>query len=176
MDLEKGGDSLGRTFACGFISGTIGAAVGKALTAPIERVKLIITIQDSDQDIRSGKEPRYTSLTDTVKRVIKKKGIWPFYAGNWINTVRYAPTLAFGFGFKDLIKAQLQTNSGYSRCRTHADRYRCASWVENFFAGGMGGFLSLCVVYPIDYGRTVLAWDRGSGANKYSGLGVLRSW
>ena len=45
-------------FALGGVSG----AVSKTLTAPIERVKLVIQTQDANPKIRSGEVARYTGI------------------------------------------------------------------------------------------------------------------
>jgi hypothetical protein len=38
-------------------------------------------------------------------------------------------------------------------------------------SGGLAGAVSLCVVYPLDYARTRLASDVGSGKKTFAGLG-----
>merc|ERR1712238_497487 len=38
-------------------------------------------------------------------------------------------------------------------------------------SGGMSAACSMCIVYPLDYARTRLASDVGSGKKSFSGLG-----
>merc|ERR1712078_837246 len=41
----------------------------------------------------------------------------------------------------------------------------------NVASGGLAGAGSLCIVYPLDYARTRLASDVGSGKRDFNGLG-----
>merc|ERR1739847_178436 len=41
----------------------------------------------------------------------------------------------------------------------------------NLVSGGLAAASSLCIVYPLDYARTCLASDVGSGKKSFSGLG-----
>merc|ERR1719191_1516598 len=43
--------------------------------------------------------------------------------------------------------------------------------MTNVASGGLAGAGSLCIVYPLDYARTRLASDVGSGKRQFSGLG-----
>lgn len=44
-------------------------------------------------------------------------------------------------------------------------------FLVNMASGGLAGAGSLCIVYPLDYARTRLASDVGSGARTFNGLG-----
>jgi len=44
-------------------------------------------------------------------------------------------------------------------------------FLVNMASGGLAGAGSLCVVYPLDYARTRLASDVGSGKRDFNGLG-----
>jgi len=52
------------------IGGAVGA-ITKTLTAPIERVKLLIQTQDANPLIRSGEVPRYTGIANCWTRVVQ---------------------------------------------------------------------------------------------------------
>merc|ERR1712157_642521 len=88
-----------------FLAGGVSGAVAKTATAPIERVKLIIQTQDANPKIISGEVPRYTGIVDCFRRVAAEQGIAAFWRGNFTNILRYFPTQAFNFAFKDGIKA-----------------------------------------------------------------------
>lgn len=66
--------------------------VAKTLTAPIERVKLIIQTQDSNPKIRSGEVQRYTGIVNCFSRISSEQGIAAFWRGNLTNIIRYFPT------------------------------------------------------------------------------------
>merc|ERR1712232_294894 len=91
---------MGINFSAGGVSG----AVAKTATAPIERVKLIIQTQDANPKIMSGEIPRYTGIGNCFTRIAAEQGILAFWRGNFTNIIRYFPTQAFNFAFKDTIK------------------------------------------------------------------------
>jgi len=146
-----------------FLAGGISGAVSKTITAPIERVKLIIQTQDANPKIVSGEVPRYTGIGNCFVRVRSEQGIGAFWRGNATNCIRYFPTQAFNLAFKDSIKA---TFPKYSP--------KTEFWPffgVNLISGGLAGAGSLCFVYPLDYARTRLASDVGSGKKAFNGLG-----
>jgi len=149
-------------FVADFAAGGISGAVAKTATAPIERVKLIIQTQDANPLIKSGKVPRYTGIVNCFVRVYQEQGFKAFWRGNFTNVIRYFPTQAFNFAFKDSIKALFPKYSS----KTDFGMF----FLVNMASGGLAGAGSLCIVYPLDYARTRLASDVGSGAKSFNGL------
>lgn len=150
------------SFIMDFAAGGISGAVAKTATAPIERVKLIIQTQDSNPLIRSGEVQRYTGIVNCFSRVASEQGIGAFWRGNFVNVIRYFPTQAFNFAFKDVIKVMFPK---YDK-KTDFGKF----FMVNMASGGLAGAGSLCIVYPLDYARTRLASDVGSGKRQFSGL------
>jgi len=93
-----------QAFAMDFALGGFSGAIAKTMTAPIERVKLLIQTQDANPLIRSGEVQRYTGIADCFKRVHSEQGMAAFWRGNMTNCIRYFPTQAFNLSFKDTIK------------------------------------------------------------------------
>ena len=92
-------------FLIDFCAGGVAARVWqKTATAPIERVKLLIQTQDANPKIISGEVARYTGIVDCFTRVSSEQGFMAFWRGNTVNVIRYFPTQAFNFAFKDTIK------------------------------------------------------------------------
>ena len=151
------------SFLMDFAAGGISGAVAKTATAPIERVKLIIQTQDSNPLIRSGEVKRYTGIGNCFTRVAAEQGIAAFWRGNFVNVIRYFPTQAFNFAFKDIIKVMFPK---YNK-KTDFGKF----FMVNMASGGLAGAGSLCIVYPLDYARTRLASDVGSGKRSFNGLG-----
>jgi solute carrier family 25 (adenine nucleotide translocator) protein 4/5/6/31 len=79
------------------------------------------------------------------------------------NVLRYFPTQALNFAFKDSIKAQFKVAK---------DASVAAKLAANVAAGGMAGSLSLTVVYSLDFARTRLANDNkgADGKRQFNGL------
>jgi len=124
---------------------------------------LIIQTQDANPLIKSGQVIRYSGIADCFKRVAKEQGIGAFWRGNFTNVIRYFPTQAFNFAFKDTIKALFPKYSS-------KDQFGMF-FLVNMASGGLAGAGSLCIVYPLDYARTRLASDVGGGAKTFNGLG-----
>ena len=158
MAAKDGMTSFLTDFAIGGVSGSI----AKTCTAPIERVKLLIQTQDSNPRIISGEIPRYTGIADCFRRVAADQGIGAFWRGNFTNILRYFPTQAFNFAFKDTIKAWFPKFSS----KTDFGKF----FLVNMASGGMAGAGSLTIVYPLDFARTRLASDVGTGKRDFNGL------
>ena len=101
---EMGKDASLTNFAIDFVLGGFSGAVAKTLTAPIERIKLVVQTQDANPKIRSGEVPRYTGIADCGMRIYKEQGMKRFWDGNFTNCIRYFPTQAFNLAFKDTFK------------------------------------------------------------------------
>jgi solute carrier family 25 (mitochondrial adenine nucleotide translocator), member 4/5/6/31 len=149
-------------FIINFLAGGVSGAVAKTATAPIERVKLLIQTQDANPKIISGEVARYSGIVDCFSRVAKEQGIKAFWRGNLTNIIRYFPTQAFNFAFKDGIKSLFPKADK----KTEFGKF----FMINMASGGMAGAGSLLIVYPLDYARTRLASDVGAGKQQFSGL------
>jgi len=144
------------------MAGGTSGAFAKTCTAPIERVKLLIQTQDANPKIISGEVKRYTGIVDCFVRVSKEQGVKAFWRGNLTNIIRYFPTQAFNFAFKDTIKAMFPAVDK----KTEFGKF----FFINMASGGIAGAGSLMIVYPLDYARTRLASDVGAGKQQFNGL------
>jgi len=149
-------------FLFDFVAGGTSGAIAKTCTAPIERVKLIIQTQDANPRIVSGEVPRYTGIVNCFVRVFQEQGFKAFWRGNFTNVIRYFPTQAFNFAFKDSIKKAFPKYNS----KTQFPQF----FLTNVASGGLAGAGSLCFVYPLDYARTRLASDVGTGKREFNGL------
>jgi solute carrier family 25 (adenine nucleotide translocator) protein 4/5/6/31 len=149
-------------FLINFLAGGTSGAIAKTCTAPIERVKLLIQTQDANPKIISGEVPRYTGIVNCFTRVASEQGVKAFWRGNLTNIIRYFPTQAFNFAFKDTIKALFPKADK----KTEFAKF----FAINMASGGLAGAGSLMIVYPLDYARTRLASDVGSGKAQFNGL------
>ncbi|KAE8169443.1 mitochondrial carrier domain-containing protein, partial [Yarrowia lipolytica] len=155
-------------FLVDFLMGGVSAAVSKTAAAPIERVKLLI--QNQEEMIKQGRLSRpYKGIIDCFKRTAADEGIASFWRGNTANVIRYFPTQALNFAFKDKFKKMFgfKKSEGYWW------------WMAgNLASGGLAGATSLAFVYSLDYARTRLANDaksvakdgKAAGERQYNGL------
>jgi len=152
-----------KSFAKDFIAGGVSAAISKTAVAPIERVKLLLQVQHASKQITEAQ--RYKGILDAFVRIPKEQGLISFWRGNLANVIRYFPTQALNFAFKDKYK---QIFLGGVDKKTQFWRY----FAGNLASGGAAGATSLCFVYPLDFARTRLAADIGkTGSRQFTGLG-----
>jgi len=152
------------SFMKDFLAGGIAAAISKTAVAPIERVKLLLQVQHASKQITA--EMQYKGIMDCVVRIPKEQGFISFWRGNLANVIRYFPTQALNFAFKDKYK---KIFLGGVDPKTQFWRH----FAGNLASGGAAGATSLCFVYPLDFARTRLAADIGKGnaEREFTGLG-----
>ncbi|KAJ9497916.1 ADP/ATP carrier protein [Exophiala xenobiotica] len=152
-------------FVVDFLMGGISAAVSKTAAAPIERVKLLI--QNQDEMLKAGRlDRKYNGIVDCFSRTTKNEGVMSLWRGNTANVIRYFPTQALNFAFRDTYKSMFafkKERDGYWK------------WMAgNLASGGAAGATSLLFVYSLDYARTRLANDakasKGGGDRQFNGL------
>merc|ERR1711863_182390 len=157
------GDAAKLGFFENFMLAGVAAGVSKTVAAPIERVKLLV--QNQAEMIKQGRLDRpYSGVVDCTKRTMAAEGALSFWRGNLANVLRYFPTQALNFAFKDTIKAAF----GTSKNASYTEKFG-----KNILSGGVAGSMSLTFVYSLDYARTRLANDRKTkdgGERKFNGL------
>ncbi|KAL0277297.1 UNVERIFIED_CONTAM: hypothetical protein PYX00_004637 [Menopon gallinae] len=142
------------SFLKDFAAGGISAAVSKTAVAPIERVKLLLQVQHVSKQI--PEDQRYKGMVDCFVRIPKEQGFASYWRGNLANVIRYFPTQALNFAFKDKYKKLFL--DGIDK-----EKEFWRHFAGNLASGGAAGATSLCFVYPLDFARTRLAADVGKG-------------
>ncbi|KAI3598489.1 hypothetical protein WG66_017111 [Moniliophthora roreri] len=149
-------------FGTDFVMGGVAAAIGKTGGAPIERIKLLV--QNQDEMIKQGRlSTPYKGVSDAFARTVRDEGVASLWRGNVANVIRYFPTQALNFAFKDYFKTMFgsKRSDGYTR------------WMAgNIASGAAAGATSSIFVYSLDYARTRLANDaKSKGATRqFNGL------
>jgi solute carrier family 25 (adenine nucleotide translocator) protein 4/5/6/31 len=109
---------------------------------------------------------KYNGIVDCFKRTAASEGVVALWRGNTANVIRYFPTQALNFAFRDTYKSMFaykKERDGYTK------------WMMgNLASGGAAGATSLLFVYSLDYARTRLANDaksaKGTGERQFNGL------
>ena len=153
------------TFVLDFLMGGVSAAVSKTCASPIEVIKL--RLQNVDAMLKAGTlEKPYAGIGDCASTIVKSEGVKALWKGNFANVLRYFPTQALNFSFKDYFKRMF----GRDKVR---DGY-FVWFLGNLASGGAAGSLSLLFVYSLDYARTRLSNDLKSakkgGAKQFNGI------
>merc|ERR1712157_641735 len=152
-------------FVVDFLMGGVAAAISKTAAAPIERVKLLI--QNQDEMIKAGRlDRKYDGIVECFRRTAQQEGVVSLWRGNTANVIRYFPTQALNFAFRDTYKSlfAVPKTAPYWKSLT-----------ANLASGGAAGASSLPFVYSLDYARTRLANDaksaaKGGGDRQFNGL------
>ncbi|WVO24531.1 ADP,ATP carrier protein [Cryptococcus decagattii] len=159
--VKKPTDTDVSGFLTNFLMGGVSAAISKTAAAPIERVKLLI--QNQDEMIKQGRlSTPYKGVINTFARTYGDEGLISLWRGNTANVIRYFPTQALNFAFKDYFK----TLFGFKRSEGYWKWF-----AGNIASGAAAGASSLLFVYSLDYARTRLAND-----NKSAGKGGTRQF
>ncbi|OMP87056.1 ADP,ATP carrier protein [Diplodia seriata] len=123
---------------------------------------------DKDEMIRAGRlDRKYNGIADCFRRTTAQEGVVSLWRGNTANVIRYFPTQALNFAFRDTYKSMFAF-------KKERDGY--AKWMMgNLASGGAAGATSLLFVYSLDYARTRLANDAkstkaGGGERQFNGL------
>jgi solute carrier family 25 (adenine nucleotide translocator) protein 4/5/6/31 len=157
---KKGGNPH---FLRDFLIGGVAAAISKTAVAPIERVKILLQVQDASLQIKADK--KFKGIIDCFYRVAKEQGFWTLWRGNFVNVIRYFPTQALNFAFKDTFRKYL--------CPYDPKKEMGKFFLGSLASGGAAGAASLLFVYPLDFSRTRLAADVGKAKTdrQFTGLG-----
>lgn len=148
-----------------FLLAGVAAGVSKTVAAPIERVKLLV--QNQGEMLKSGRlDKPYNGVVDCTTRVVQSEGFFALWRGNLANVLRYFPTQALNFAFKDVIKQAFKSSKSDPQL---------VAFSKNIASGGVAGALSLFFVYSLDYARTRLANDnkaakKGGGERQFNGM------
>merc|ERR1712100_789903 len=150
-----------------FMLGGVAAAISKTAAAPIERIKLMV--RNQDEMIKAGRlATPYNGVMDCFRRTIADEGMTALWRGNTANVIRYFPTQALNFAFKDYFKRMFNKSK---------DRDGYAIWFVSNLASGGAAAVSLFFVSSLDYARTRLANDAKSakkgaagGERQFNGL------
>lgn len=156
-----------RTFLLNFAMGGVAASISKTAASPIEVVKL--RMQNQDEMLKTGAlERRYEGLADCGRRIMTEdeSGWRALWKGNFVNILRYFPTQALNFAFKDYFKRRFSYRKeevGYAKF-----------FLGNVLSGSLAGSSSLVFVYSLDLCRTKLSNDKKNakkgGAKQYGGM------
>ena len=147
-----------KSFKIGFAAATI----SKTVVAPLDRVKIILQVQNCQDMIMSGEVAKYEGIAPTFRRLITEQGVPSLWRGFVPEVLRFAPTFAFNFLFLEHFRSFVP-NKEESGIPLHA--------LCNILAGSAAGISSLILVHPFDVMRTRIAADQGVGYSRtYRGM------
>ncbi len=135
-----------------FIAGGLAGMVSRTATAPLDRLKVYLIAQTSPKEatIKAVKDAAPLQmirnfgrpLVDACKELWAAGGLRSLFAGNGLNVVKVMPESAMKFGAYEAAKRFFARIDGSDPKHLHP--------TSQFLAGGIGGVVSQCVVYPLD--------------------------
>lgn len=135
-----------------FIAGGLAGMISRTATAPLDRIKVYLIAQTSPKEaaveaISKGSPVAAVRhfgrpLIDACKDLWAAGGIRSLFAGNGLNVAKVMPESAIKFGAYEAAKRAFAKIDGSDPKHLHP--------TAQFMAGGIGGVVSQCIVYPLD--------------------------
>ncbi|KAJ5893729.1 hypothetical protein N7495_005420 [Penicillium taxi] len=132
-----------------FAAGGIAGVVSRTATAPLDRLKVYLIAQTGYKRTAAHAAKDGYPLVATKSLVIALKELWKaggiksLFAGNGLNVCKVMPESAIKFGAYESAKR------AFARLEGHNDTKRLLP-TSQFLAGGIGGMVAQCFVYPLD--------------------------
>lgn len=131
--------TIGQISAAGFFS----AIPMTAITAPFERVKVILQVQG--QRLKPGEEPKYKGGLDVVRQLYREGGVRSVFRGSTATLMRDGPGSAAYFAAYEYIKRRLTPVDPVTG-KPSGD----LSLLAITAAGGAAGVAMWIPVFPVD--------------------------
>ena len=131
--------SIAQISAAGFFS----AIPMTAITAPFERVKVLLQIQ-GQKTLAPGEKPKYSGGVDVVRQLYKEGGIRSVFRGSFATLARDGPGSAAYFATYEYIKRKLTPVDPLT------GKTGSLSLLAVTAAGGAAGIAMWIPVFPID--------------------------
>ena len=157
--------SLLEAFFRQMFAGGGAGAISRTLTAPVERVKVVLQVQAVSKVPESQK---FKGIVDCFIGIYRQQGIRGYWRGNGVNVLRIIPNSAIKFATYDHYKKLAFPGGEYKYRKNKREKY-----LRKMVCGGLSGITTLIPVYPLDLARTKLSADT---TGRYRGMGhLLRS-
>ncbi|EAS34940.3 calcium dependent mitochondrial carrier protein [Coccidioides immitis RS] len=135
-----------------FLAGGMAGVVSRTSTAPLDRLRVYLIAQTKPQSVAASVKSgaavevagwRAWPLVHALKDLWRAGGIRSLFAGNGLNVAKVMPESAIKFGAYEASRRMFAGLEG------HHDPKQLLP-VSQFLAGGIGGMVSQCFVYPLD--------------------------
>jgi len=127
------------------ISGGLAGMVAKSVVAPLDRVKILFQV--------SNTEFRFNKIKPLINKIVSEEGVSALWKGNTATLVRVAPYAGVQFMVYDTLKKHFKEETE----RQTGDSSSKISPLNSMIAGSTAGASSSIVTYPLDLTRARLA-------------------
>ncbi|KAK5191020.1 carnitine transporter [Exophiala xenobiotica] len=156
--------SIGQISAAGFFS----AIPMTLITAPFERVKVLLQIQGQKQ-LGPGEKPKYSGGVDVVRQLYKEGGIRSVFRGSAMTLARDGPGSAAYFAVYEYVKRSLSPKDENGNATGEL------SLPAVMTAGGAAGVAMWIPVFPVDTIKSRIQTAEGRPTIRGVISGVYRS-
>jgi len=129
-----------------FLAGGIAGAVSRTVTAPLDRIKVLMQASHGKDALR---------FVSSMKQIYVSSGVKGFWRGNGVNCIKLFPETAIRFYVYEFLRAGLNIDTH------HADV------LTRFVTGSVAGLVSQTMIYPLEVIKTRIAL---SEPGLYSGM------
>ena len=138
----------GRALLAGGLSG----ALSKTATAPVELVRVNITVGKRGAGTGAGAESVAQAAVRIVRETVRDKGVKGLWRGNGADVLRVMPSKAIQLTAFEALKRRLSVKD------SRTGELVCPPW-RLTVAGGLAGVVSTVCTFPLETVRTRLAAD-----------------
>lgn len=136
------------------IAGGIAGIASRTVTAPLDRLKVILQVQTTRAEIMPA-----------LRLIWREGGLLGFFRGNGLNVLKVAPESAIRFHTYEMLKILVMKAVG------EEDKSNVSVTVK-LFSGGLAGAVAQTAVYPLDLVKTRLQTYSCEGG-KVPNLGAM---
>ena len=159
------------------IAGGFAGALSRTLTAPLERLALLMQVQRMQRTMSRGTPfaLRYTGVFNGLNVMIKEGGLRSLFWGNMTNLARLIPTRGISFTlfeeFKDWNASSLDSDERSEVGRPLETATSISSLPRLALGGGASAAIAAAICYPVDVIRTrVTVQHSTTGKTAYKGV------
>ncbi|KAH9538295.1 hypothetical protein CY35_16G099400 [Sphagnum magellanicum] len=124
------------------LAGAVAGALSRTVTAPLDRLKVLLQVQTNSAGVIAG-----------LWHIYKQSGFMGFFRGNGINILKVAPESAIKFYSYEMMKRIVVGDGQHGEIGT---------W-GRLSAGGIAGAIAQTAIYPMDLVKTRLQCYSGPG-------------
>lgn len=141
------------------IAGGIAGGVSRTAVAPLERLKILLQVQNP-------LNPKYSGTVQGLRYIWNAEGIRGFFKGNGANCARIIPNSAVKFYSYE----QASSSILWLYRRQTGDENAEHTPLSRLAAGACAGIIAMSATYPMDMVRGRLTVQTENSPNKYRGL------
>ena len=143
-------------------AGALAGAVTKTLSAPLDRLKLVVQLRGSLKSRRAT----YTGPVSALRQIVRQEGFWALWRGNVPTLLINCGTIALNFVLMDWYKKAatvvvVVVTAAGSSDNNHAAAAAATAATKSLVSGFLAGGTAITILYLIGVLRTKLALDMG---------------